>query len=121
MMIFYSVRNVSLIEVTGVKHRKCGGKIFEDWEHAYIVPMTVGAEIITTTMPRFMCSKCGVEILNDKDIVVKPKRATTKKLSSVLSSMRKGFKGRAETLHGAGRRKVSGPRCMNYIPSGALS
>ena len=67
-----------------MKHRKCGGELYEDWGHASIVPMSVGRDIIATTQPRLMCRKCGIEILDDADIVVKARRAEARKLFHVL-------------------------------------
>ena len=71
-----------------MKHRKCGGELYEEWAHASIVPMSVGCEIIATTQPRLMCRKCGIEILNDADIAVKARRRGAGKPFHLLSIVR---------------------------------
>jgi hypothetical protein len=50
-----------------MRHRGCGGRVEEDWENPYRFEGEE-AEEFGEIVPRFMCRKCGQEILGDAQL-----------------------------------------------------
>lgn len=50
-------------------HKHCGGSVKEDWDDPYRFEGD-DADAFGKTVPRYVCDKCGKEILGDAEITI---------------------------------------------------
>ena len=60
----------------GLIHRNCGGKVLEDWSDPYHFEGE-DAGVFGEKVPRYVCAKCGKEILGDREIQIVEGTGTT--------------------------------------------